>query len=260
MGTSVNDRVFSGAGRVYLGEIDSVTKKPKGFLHVGNVPVCKISLSTETEDLYESMSGNQLLTKRIPRKKTAELSLNLSSWSKENLAIALYGTSATVTGSTANDEAVTAYLGKDVPLLHVSVSAVTVENSTGLITYVVDKNYTVDADYGTIHIMTTAEQTAAGATDMITEAQALLVNYTFAGYDKTSAFTNTGKEYALRLEGVNSAEDGEKFLVIVHRFVPAPIKDWSLIDDKTGPIDISGAVIADTTRADGDQFVTEIRM
>lgn len=258
MSTAVSDKYFSGQGKVFLGEIDSTTGKPKGFIHVGNAPTCKISFKTDTEDKYESMSGNQLLTKRIPRKKTADVTLQIENFSKENLAIAIYGDTSAITGSSVTAESAIAYLGKEIGLLHPSVSAVVVKGTgaKSAKTYVVDKNYTVDAVYGTVHIMSAAAQTAASATDVIAEADVLAIDYTYAAYNKTKAFSNTGKEYVVRMEGINTAEGGEKFLATIWKFRPDPLKELSMIDDKTSSIELSGGALADTSRADGDQFYT----
>ena len=261
MSQTVTDTYFSGQGKVFLGKIDPTTNKPKGFTHVGNAPTFKVAFKIEKEEKYESMSGNMLLTKSIPRKKTADGTLVIENCSKANLAIALYGAANVVTGTSVTGESKIAYLGLNIDLLHPGVSAVVVKGTgaKSAKTYVINKNYTVDATYGTIYLMTAAEQTAATATDLIAESDVLAIDYTFTTYTKTQAFTNTGEEYVVRMEGVNTAESGDKFLAIVWKFRPEPLKELSLIDDKTGNIELSGAVMADTSRADGDQFFTLVR-
>lgn len=262
MSTQVQDKYFSGQGKVYIGEIDPATNKPKGFIHVGNAPALKIAFKTDTEDLYESMSGNQLLAKRISRKKTADVTLQIQNLSKENLAIALYGTNAAVTGSTATAESQVAFLGTDVALAYPSVSAVVVKGTgaKSAKTYVLDKNYTVDAAFGTIRLFSDAEQIAAAAVDKITANDILAIDYTYAAHSKITAFSGTAKEYVLRFEGINTANDGSKFLVTVHRFVPDPLKDWSLIADKAGEIEFSGGALADSNRVAEDQFASYIEL
>jgi hypothetical protein len=261
MSFKVVDKYFSGQGNVYLAEIDPATNKPKGFVNIGNAPVCKISFKTDVEDKFESRSGNQLLAKRIPRKKTSDCTISIENCSKENLAIALYGASNVITGAAVAGESAIAYLGAETALLNPGVSAVVVKGTgaKSAKTYVLNKNYTVDTTYGTIHLMTTAEQTAAAAADLIADGDALAIDYTFASYTKTQAFTHTGREYVVRMEGVNTAESADLFLAQIWRFMPEPLKELSLIDDKTSPIELTGAAMADTSRADGDQFFTLIK-
>ena len=262
MSTQVTDRYFSGQGKVYLGEIDQTTKKPKGFLHVGNATGLKIAFKTDVEDLYESMSGNQLLAQRIPRKKTSDISLQIQNVSKENLAIALYGSVAAVTGASVTAESKVAYLGTDINLLYPSVTSVVVKGTgaKSAVTYVLNKNYTVDATFGTIYLMTTAEQTAASAVASIAASDVLAIDYTYAAHSIVKAFASNSKEYVLRYEGINTSNSGSKFLVTIHRFVPDPLKDWSLIADKAGEIDFSGGALADTSRASDDQFASYIEL
>lgn len=260
MSTTTATKTFSGAGRVYLAKRGTTGVTGK-FVHLGNAPQLKIGLKTDNEDLYESMSGNQLLMKRIPRKKTADVSLQVTNADMANIALGLYGTNEAVSSGTVTSGDYTAYLNGEIDLGKVNVSLVVIKDAaTGLITYEVNKNYTVDADFGTVHFFTTAEQTAKGAVANIAEAEALHINFSYAAFDRVNAFTTTGDEYVLIMEGINISESGQKFKVTVHRFIPEPMKDWSLIDDKTQTIDISGAALADTSRAEGDQFLSYIEL
>jgi hypothetical protein len=247
---TAEDVYFSGAGKVYLAELDA-TGKPLGFEHVGNAFKLDISMKADNEDKFENQTGNSLLAKRVSRKKTADASLSLDSFSKANLQRVLYGTATALTGTTVTAESCVAYPGKEIMLEHGNISTTGFSLKIGTTTNVLaTTEYSIDNTYGAILIAATAATATAGT--------ALVAAYSYGAQDEIKAFTTTGKEYALKFDGINTAEGGNKFRLKVHRFFFDPIKSWALIDDKMGSIELSGAVMADTARADGDQFYTHI--
>lgn len=262
MAFNTETKYLSGQGIVTLEEIDAATGLGKGEVDVGNAPTLTMSMATENEDKYESRSGNQLLAKRIPRKKTADVKLSIENCSPAMLAVALYGAANVIASGTVTAEEHPVYLGKGRMLNHPKISSLVVKGTgaDSAITYEVGKNYEIDATYGGINVYSDAEQTAKGAANNIADGDVLTFAYSYAGYVKTTAFANTGTEYVLRMKGVNTSESGEKFYATVHRFQPNPLNGFNFISNESTTIELDGAAMADTTRAEGDQFMTLISM
>lgn len=247
MGITATDRYFQGQGKVFIAERNTDGTN-KGFIHLGNCTKLTESLKIEEQVLYESMSGFQLETKRIPGKQTCDVSMTLENQSYENLAIALYGTLATITGAAVSDADYTAHKDKHIPLAHMGVSSVVVKDAaTGLITYSATTDYTLNADHGSIYIP---------ATSTIVEDSTLHISYTYATQKSLKAFADAAKEYTVRFEGLNIADTNKEVVITIHKFRPTPMKEFSQISDKVQSIEISGGAMADTTRTTGDQFIT----
>ncbi|PZP63952.1 MAG: hypothetical protein DI596_02300, partial [Azospira oryzae] len=62
---------FSGQGRVYIGARDALGN-PQGLAYVGNVPELKVSLSVETLEHQESVSGQRLTDLQLVKTKKGE--------------------------------------------------------------------------------------------------------------------------------------------------------------------------------------------
>ena len=64
---------FSGQGRVWIGE-RSAQGEPMGLKYVGNVPELKVSLSVDTLEHQESVSGQRLTDLQLIKTKKGEFS------------------------------------------------------------------------------------------------------------------------------------------------------------------------------------------
>lgn len=255
----VESRYYSGQGALLIAERDATTGKPKGFTHVGNVPDLKVSISVSVDEHKESTTGQRAVDKRRTTETKVNVSATLESLNKDNLAKALRGTAAAVAAGSAVDEPVTAYLGKTVALEHVKVSTVVVKSTDETpVTYEADKNYTVNAEAGSINILTAAQQTAAGAAVNIEDAEALEVSYAYAAQETVEAMTEAAKDYHLRFEGMNTTEDNKAVVVEIFKFSSDPLKELSLIGDGIGQMTLEGSAQADLTRLTGSKYFREI--
>lgn len=255
----VESKYYSGQGALLIAERDATTGKPKGYSHVGNVPDLKISISVSVTEHKESTTGQRAVDKRITTETKVNVSATLESLNKENLAKALRGTAAAVVAGSAVDEPVTAYLGKTSALAHVKVSTVVVKSTDETpVTYEAGKNYTVNPEAGSINILTTAEQTAAGAAVNIEDAEELEVSYSYAAQETVEAMTEAAKDYCLRFEGMNTELDNKAVVVEVFKFSADPLKELSLIGDGIGQMTLEGSAQADLTRLTGSKYFREI--
>lgn len=249
-------RYYSGQGIVLVAELDS-NNVPQGFRNIGNVPDLKLAIEVEVEEKKESSTGQRATVLRLEKEKKASFSATLEDLSKETLAMALRGSAASVTSGSVEDEAIVACLGYTVPLEHPGVSNVVVTDATGVTTYELDKNYTINAEAGSINILTDAAQTAAGAAANIADAAALLVDYDHVAYEQVDALTAANKYYALRFEGLNTADSNKAVIVEIFRISADPLKELALINDETAAMTLDGSIMADLTRTVGSQFFRE---
>lgn len=250
MAITANDRYFQGQGKVFIA-VRNTDGTNQGFIHLGNCTKLTESLKTEEQVLYESMSGQQLETKRVPGKKTCEVSLTIDNQSPENMAIALYGLITKKAAGSVTDKAYTAHKDKHIPLDHMGITTVVVKNYSDTTTYAAGTDYIVNAAHGSIYIPSTST---------ILEDEVLNIAYSFAAQSSLSALATAGVEFALRFEGLNIAESNKEVVVNIHKFYPAPAKDYGQISDKVQPIELSGGAMADTTRPEKDQFMTVITL
>lgn len=244
MARAAETTYFSGQGVVYL---DDGT----GFVDVGNVPELKLSFETTTIEHKESRTGNRLIDLRLTTDKTCTASITLESFDPETLKKVMYATATTSAAGTAVSEDVTAKLGKVVPLSKIKLSSVVVKDEdTGLITYELDKNYTINTESGSLYIMSAAEQTAAGAANAITADEVLTVTYNHAAQTLVDAFKSSQAEYVLRFEGLNTADGNSPVVVTIPRFRPDPLKDLGLITSELNSFVMEGAALATTDTGD----------
>jgi hypothetical protein len=91
----------------------------------GNVAELKLSLKTDVLEHYESQTGQRSLDHRMVKQKSATVNLTIEEFTKENLALALYGNHVTGSGGTVTDEPIggaTPVVGDRYFLAHPKVS------------------------------------------------------------------------------------------------------------------------------------------
>ncbi len=243
-------RYMSLQGRVYLGELDA-NGNPINVKPVGNVSEMALQLNTETVDHYESMSGQRLLDDQLMTQKTATLSLTAEEWTKESMALCLYGKPYDVEAGTAVAGevvgAATLVVGERYFLAHQNVETVAVEDSSATaVTLVEGTDYTVDTKYGAIQMLRLAD----GAT---TFTGPLKVTYQTGATSNISMFTAPAPERYLRFEGVNTANGDAPVLLELFRVKFSPVSDLGLISNEYNSFQMSGGVLADTNKpSDGE--------
>lgn len=245
------DRYYRGQGKVYFSEKNAATGQPQGgFKFLGNVPELMLRQETENLEHKESQTGQSLVDLRIEIAKTATMMMTLESWEADNLAIALYGTKTIIAGATVTSEDVTAALGVYTPLARVNLTSFTsLTNAGATTTYINGTDYTVDLKGGMLYIPT------GGA---ITAAQALKANYVAGSTEKVSAFTTPVKEYWLRFNGLNTAEEDAPVIIDAYRVRFNPQQEIQMISNELSVMQLEGSVLWDSklpdTTADGRFF------
>ena len=227
-------------GRVYLGKRD-INGLPIEVRSPGNVADLELSLKTEVLEHYESQSGQRSLDHRMIKSKSATINLSIEEFTKENLALALYGTHVATTGGTVTDETVggaTPVVGDRYFLAHPKVSTLVVKDSAGTpATLTLGTHYTADTDFGALQFLDTTGLTAP-----------FKASYAFGDVSEIGIFTQPLPERYLRLEGLNTAQGNAKVLVELYRVAFDPLKELALISNEYNKFDLEGSLLADSTK------------
>ncbi len=231
-------------GRVYLGKRDP-NGLPTEVRSPGNVADLKLSLKTEVLEHYESQSGQRSLDHRMVKTKSATINLAIEEFTKENLALALYGTHVTTAGGTVTDEPVGGEAPASLPtigdryfLAHPKVSTLVLKDSaTTPATLVLGTHYTADVDFGALQFLD-----ATGFTPPFK------ASYAFGDVSEIGIFTQPLPERYLRLEGLNTAQGNAKVLVELYRVAFDPLKELALISNEYNKFELEGALLADSTK------------
>ena len=227
-------------GRVYLGKRDSLGN-PIEVRSPGNVADLKLSLKAEVLEHFESQSGQRSLDHRMIKSKSATVSMSVEEFTKENLALALYGTAVASTGGTVTDEPIggaTPMVGDRYFLAHPKVSTLVVKDSAATpATLSLGVQYTVDTDFGALQFLDTTGLTAP-----------FKASYAFGDVSEIGIFTQPLPERYLRLEGLNTAQSNARVLVELFRVAFDPLKELALISNDYNKFDLEGSLLADSSK------------
>lgn len=227
-------------GRVYLGRRDQ-NGEPVEIRSPGNVADLKLSLKTEVLEHFESQSGQRSLDHRMIKSKSATITLAIEEFTKDNLALALYGTVQTGNGGTVTDETVggvTPVVGDRYCLAHPKVSTLVVKDSAGTpATLTLGTHYTADTDFGAIQFL-----------DVTGLTSPFKASYAYGAVTEIGIFTQPLPERFLRLEGLNTAQGNARVLVELYRVAFDPLKELALISNEYNKFELEGSLLADATK------------
>ncbi len=246
---------FSGQGVLLMAD-RGVDGSPMGFTPIGNVSELKTSIATTKFEHKDSTSGVRGTDLTLVQEVKATASMTIESIDKDALALAMYGSSASIVGAAVTDEAATAYLGKWIATENIKISAVTITNVLKDTTYEEDKNYVLNLDAGSIQFLSDADQTAAGATVNVADAADILINYTFADQESVSALlTSVAPVKWLRFEGLNTADNNNPVVIDLFKVQTDPLAELGLINSDISKMDITADVLSDDKRATGSKYL-----
>lgn len=178
------------------------------------------------------------------RVQSIGFSATIHDFSASTLAKMLAGTASAVATAAVVDEPLTASLGKLVATANVidTTAAVTVTNDTGVTTYAAGADYVASA--------AGIRALSGGA---ITDAQALLVDYTSYDVGRVELATAVPADVAIIFDGWNDQENvpvvGEFYRVSIRGDGGVP-----LITDEYGSATLSGSMLQDPTKTTGSKY------
>lgn len=232
---------FVGQGKVFIGSRD-VLGNPMALRFVGNVPNLKFSLKTDVIEHKESTSGQRATDARIIKGKSADFSCALEDFTKENLALVLYGASSQITTGTVTAEALPLGLavGDFAALKGQSVTSVVVKDSTPVtpLTLVAGTDYELNAEHGSIRILNIGAY-----------VQPFKADYTKGAVTSINMLTQPLPERFVRFEGLNIADSNKPVLIELYRVAIDPLKELAMIGENVASFDLSGSVMIDALKA-----------
>lgn len=227
-------------GKVYVAPVTNGT--PGVFRDVGNVDGLEVNLSNEVYEHFEKRTGNDLVDFRLSMKNKAELKLVLQEFSKENMALAMYGQSTLIASSTVTAEAFPnpVAVGDIVRLKKLRASSIVIKDSAATpATLVAGTDYeVVSADHGTIKILNLGSYT-----------QPLKADYSAGTATNMNMFTGSGQELWVKVDGKNMADGGKSVLCEFYKFSANPAATLSIIGDSDiTSFDLTGSALYDATK------------
>ncbi len=242
----VQNQYFSGQGALLLAERDG-SGNALGFRPVGNVSALTIGIETTVFEHKESCTGVRGIDLEIVQEVAASMTMTMESLDRKNLSLALYGTDSAIVGSSASDELVTMYDDLWMPLANLKVSAVIVgDDATPTVTYTEGADYELNAEAGTLKLISTG---------LITDAQVVFVDYTFADQDDIQALiTGTAPQRWARFEGLNTADAEKPVTVDAFKLSVQPLAELALINEEITQMEIEATVLSDESRVTGSKY------
>lgn len=215
---------------------------PGAFRFLGNVPEGAMQLQTDFFSHSESTTGQRLEDLRIARAKSSRINITLEDFSKENLALGLYGASSSVTAGSVSNEAVPSGLlaGDFVRTAKPNISALVVTDSAGTpATLTAGTHYEItSAAHGTIKILNVASF-----------VQPFKLAYSNAIATNINMLTQNAQELWLRFDATETVPGQGNKLVELYRVAFDPTSDFQLLHQEIGRLPLAGSALYDSTKA-----------
>ena len=214
---------------------------PGAFRYLGNVPEGGLLFSTDVFTHSESTTGQRLEDLRIPRSKSAKISLTLEDFSKENLALALYGAASAIASGSVTNEALptTLVAGDYVRTAKPNISALVVTDSAGTpATLTAGTHYEItSAVHGTIKFLNVG-----------TFTQPFKLAYSNAAASNVNMFTQSAQELWVKFDAIETVSGQNNKLVELYRVLFDPTSDLQLINSETGKLPLAGSALYDSSK------------
>lgn len=242
MAETFETKYFSGQGPCFVAPRDA-NGEPAGLQFIGDISQAELSPNIESAEIVENVTGSSGIGSSFTKRTEYQFSATLRSVKHDHLALAIQGSDTAKAGTSVTDEPHVAYLGKFTRLEHNKVSAVTVTNSAGAVTYVVNDDYIVHADEGMIEWVVGGD---------ITDEQDVLIDYTYAAQHHVKA-APANRDLYLVFAGMNRADNNKQTRCEIYKIKLDP-GVLGLIQEEHAEIPITGRVQIDSLRPAGDQF------
>lgn len=250
----MSSRGFLGAGDLYVRSYNPLTAAFDQW--TGPYESSKFEIKPNS-DLKEMVSRGRStygqVIESVPLPKPADLSVTFAEVNKESIAMALFGTAATLAqgSGTVADEVVVAAHGKWIKLAfgNIATAAFVVSHTTGTPNYVLGTDYEVNYRLGMLRIL------ASGA---IADAASLKVDYTYNAISgtKVAGGTQTQVRAQFKLDGVNFA-DQLPVIVDVWEAVLTPDSAFDFLQNDFAEIALKGRL--KTPAGKSEPFTVELR-
>jgi hypothetical protein len=236
---------FSGQGKLLVAP-RLTDGSPGKFRWVGNVPELVLTPNRTTREKKESYTGQRSVDLRLTTEMSVGFRFVLERFSKENLALGLYGASYAREADTGvAHEIPTLEVGGIYALPHAQVSSVVIADSTTPTPVTLDEydpetglgDYIVNAAHGSIEIV-----------DLPTVVAPFDVTYNHAAQVDLSMFTQPAPERFYRFEGLNTAQGNQPVVIELYRGETNPFSEVPMINDEEAQMPVEGVLLVDSAR------------
>lgn len=248
--------IVLGRGALFFALLDSTTRKPLGFRHLGNATAFALNVESETLEHFSSRAGVKTIDREIVLSQKCGVTLTLDEINFQNVALFLSGTATAGAANAARSASVTdrlitadAYKSFSYELTNASGDRLYDLGTTGLTvkshastlgsasTLVENTDYTVDRKWGTIHLLSTGSTHAEG--------NSLWFSYTSAGteqlIDQVDLMTQTSISGFLRFKLINAANSDKQQLLDLHSVTLKADGEMPLISDEFTTLTLTGS-------------------
>ncbi|GAA4648723.1 hypothetical protein GCM10023116_09940 [Kistimonas scapharcae] len=227
------DRSFIGAGSIHIQPYDQSAP----LLPVGNVSEFTFSFEEEKKELknYLGGGGNRNVVSRI---SGITGSITAHDFTAQNIALALRASVSEIGAGAVTDEPHASHGIADelIPFDKLPDLSQTITVNDSL-----SNPLTENVDY---------ELTKSGVRVLDGGAindQGITVSYTPLVANAVQALVESGKEFALFMEGLNDAQEGLPFSIRVHRVKFSPVQNLGFISEDFASIPLAMDILADPT-------------
>lgn len=216
---------YVGKGKVYL-----------DGRFVGNVSALNVAITEEKLEQSNYTTGGGGNCAVVRRIDAVEMSMTMTSYDADNLALAVFGTSAAETITPIVDEAQTTPDVMDSDTLIVTDKVIDTSVAVTITGYTVDDDYTVGPAGVTV--------LASGTIPVTT---ALAISYTPLGADVVQALVSSPATYTVTFDGLNEADSGASVVIKAYKVQFGPTEDLAFIADDFAELAITGDILLDDT-------------
>lgn len=263
MSTPDSRNLLLGAGAVFFSRFAADGSFTNKWRHLGNVDKVDLTPTADTKDKTSSMTGLRALLASTVVGFNLEVSLELTEFDAENLALALLGDTADLTQTdTARDGAAlnggsAITFGVWYPLLRsdsdedAAINPYVLSVSDGLTTTSLEgTDYEVNRAAGLIRILESGSLTEA-----ITHWRGSVPGYDSSdGLKKVSMLTNGKILGRVRYIAADDLLQGPKENYVFYKCQLTPDGAIGLISDDYAAFTLKCKILQDTSRAAGDQY------
>ncbi|MGL5394117.1 MAG: hypothetical protein ACRDBQ_02435 [Shewanella sp.] len=227
---------FIGSGRFFLNN-----------RRAGNVTSAKLAFAVDKKTMknFQGGGGNLASNEKISE---VSLALTLTNMIAENIALAMQSTMGVVIATTVSAEPVKAYTNGLAVTQHMIDTSQPVTVTTSADVAIAASNYEVRAagivlKDGFAH----------------TDGDNIKVSYTIRPSSILQAAMAYGAELSVVLDGIND-DNGKPHVLKVWRWKPAPTTGFDLIGEDYASFDLSGEILADTSKPIGKSQFFELHL
>lgn len=224
---------YYGSGTIYLKK-RNVANAPR--VPIGNCSKLTLSIADESKEQQNYQGGGGTIAK-VTRIKAVTANITADSFSAENLALALRGTSTANASAAAIAGEAHAGIAEGSLILTARLPDLTQPLVVKLGTTEIPEAGNYERKRSGIYILPGAAGLAPG--DDIT------IDYTPLPDDLIEALTEAGTEYELVFDGLNEADSGKPTLITCYRVQFSPAKSLDALGDNFGSLPMEGALLAD---------------